>query len=211
MKTIIYLIAVIKMWVVALKLNKLSLPALLEKTLTIAGAMESNPYFPAMNPSATDLRNKVAAIQVQIGIAATGNKQAKANIRKLKRELIIMLNNEGFYVERVANDDPENGEAIILSADMNPKKSGTHTARTFFVKNSPLPGKMLLRTKAEKRASYLWEYSTDAANWFSGGITISAKNSISGLTSGTRYYFRVAVITKSGQGAWSDVLTIIVL
>jgi hypothetical protein len=58
--------------------------------------------------------------------------------------------------------------------------------------------------------SYIIEKTTDAGaatGWTHAGISTKSKTSISGLTSGTRYWFRVAAVGTAGQGPWSDPAT----
>ena len=72
-------------------------------------------------------------------------------------------------------------------------------------------GEMLLRWQRLPGArTYRIEYTSDttaSATWLSGGLTTKAKASVTGLTSGTNYRFRVAGIAAAGQGAWSEEIT----
>ncbi|HEV7230874.1 MAG TPA: hypothetical protein VGO45_06075, partial [Bacteroidia bacterium] len=67
--------------------------------------------------------------------------------------------------------------------------------------------------KAQKNAIYVYQMTTNPKNeasWTTIYKGLIAKFIKTGLTSGTRYYFRYAVILKGVQGAWSPVLSIIV-
>lgn len=56
-------------------------------------------------------------------------------------------------------------------------------------------------------ATMIWQYCADPmseGNWQNGGVTTKSSNTIGGLTSGTKYWFRCAAIGTAGQGPWSD-------
>ena len=150
-------------------------------------------------------------MEAAASLASTGDHEKVSLMHKLESELEIMLTNEQHYVEKVANDDFENGEVIILSAGMNAKKVAVHLPRQFKVKNTELPGQVKAVTTGVDRASFIWEHTTTpgvAANWVRAATTVKAQVVISGLTSGVIYSFRVAVVTKNGQGPWSNVLNL---
>jgi len=44
-------------------------------------------------------------------------------------------------------------------------------------------------------------------SWTLGVVSTKSSATLSGLTSGTKYWFRVAAIGAAGQGAWSDPAT----
>ena len=51
---------------------------------------------------------------------------------------------------------------------------------------------------------YVVQYSTDQANWttFSDGTSTTPSGTVTGLTGGTNYYFRVAAVNSVGTGAY---------
>jgi len=53
---------------------------------------------------------------------------------------------------------------------------------------------------------YTIQYSTDDSNWttFDDGVSTSTTATVTGLTSGTTYYFRVAAVNSSGTGDFSS-------
>ena len=74
-----------------------------------------------------------------------------------------------------------------------------------------VPGSVKLTAKAvADRASYEWQYSTDQKTWTNAPASLQAKTVITGLTSGTSYYFRFRGVTKAGEGAYSQIVQILV-
>ena len=65
-------------------------------------------------------------------------------------------------------------------------------------------------TFAAKRASYVWQYSTDQKTRTTAPATLQSTTGVSGLTAGTQYYFRVQPLTTGGVGDWSQTVTLIV-
>ena len=58
--------------------------------------------------------------------------------------------------------------------------------------------------------SYVIEKSPDPptpTSWAHAGVSTKSRTTVSGLTSGTRYWFRVAAINANGQSGWSDPAT----
>ena len=58
--------------------------------------------------------------------------------------------------------------------------------------------------------SYVIQQSGDpvtATSWSYGGVSTKSRFTASGLTSGTRFWFRVAAVNSNGQSGWSDPAT----
>lgn len=82
------------------------------------------------------------------------------------------------------------------------------------VHNDDSPGTIKLATKSVNRARYVWQMCTDPnleSNWQTLSMITLAKYTAIGLKSGTKYYFRVSVVDRNGQGPWSNVLSVISL
>jgi hypothetical protein len=86
-----------------------------------------------------------------------------------------------------------------------------HDKPALGVKQGSVSGSVNLAAKAPAhRASYAWQYSTDQKAWTSVPQTLQAKTGVSGLTAGTTYYFRVQVLTMTGEGDWSQIVSLLV-
>jgi hypothetical protein len=55
--------------------------------------------------------------------------------------------------------------------------------------------------------SYEVQQSTDAANWQHAGVATKSKLTVSGLTTGTKYWFRVRAVGGNATSPWSDPAT----
>jgi hypothetical protein len=97
---------------------------------------------------------------------------------------------------------------------MEVKNPSVHTAKEFSVSVTDNPGEIKISSKHLPRATYIFQMCMDPgaeSNWQTIAQFTRAKFVKSGLTSGTRYYFRVGMIDKNGQSPWSNVLNSIAL
>ncbi len=92
------------------------------------------------------------------------------------------------------------------------RKVTLHDKADLAVKQGSVSGTVTLSAKAAaKKAAYNWQYSTDQKTWTSLPQTLKAKTSVSGLTSGTIYYFRSQALTpKEGTGDWGQIVALLV-
>jgi hypothetical protein len=199
-----------KKWNVVLRLSSQTIPEKIDLARYIVAAMEKNKaIFPTPNPQLKDISIITSELQMLYTASRGGGKEltVKLNAKafEFEVELIALAN----YVQIIANRDNEVGDVIIVSAGMDLKKETGAGARKFEVVNTKMGGRVKLRTKSEGRASYLWEYSLDQEHWMSGKITIRSNTIINNLETGSRYYFRVAIV-KEEQGPWSNVIHLIV-
>ena len=74
-----------------------------------------------------------------------------------------------------------------------------------------LTGAVLLVALSMGRGrAYVFEYSTDQKNWTSCPTSVKVKTTVSGLTVGTTYYFRVQATTRKGLQDWSTIVSFVV-
>src|SRR3990172_3661279 len=195
----------IKKWIVVLGFSKLPIPEKIKLLRAIIKAMTGNSHFSTPRVSMADMTSKTDLLALKESEAETGDHSKVAEMHEVEHDAELMVDKQVAYVEEIANDNFATGDSIIKSAAMKPQKVAVHEARQFKVTNTDMPGQGKAVTKGVVRASFIWMYSTDQINWITAGTTIKAQLIISGLTSGTKYYFRVAVVTKDGQGPFSNV------
>ena len=69
----------------------------------------------------------------------------------------------------------------------------------------------LVTDSAGHRASYEWQYSTDGGKtWVDAAVTLQAKTTMPGLTAGSTVEFKYRPVTKTGEGDWSQAVSLIV-
>jgi hypothetical protein len=197
--------------IVALNLPMNAL-ALVKTGRGIVGAMTQNPLFPTPTPPLPTVSTSLDALATteQATVARTiGSVQARDVARATVIEQLHQLKG---YVQLVADADKENGEKIIASASMSVKKPRPATKTDFEAKSGPVPGSVhLVARAADPRASYEWQWSPDGGKtWQPAPVTLQAKTTITGLPVAASCQFRYRPVTKTGEGAWSQVVTFVV-
>lgn len=196
---------------VVLKIAKLSGAQIVVFANHILSLMTGNANFtspfPALSILSTAINNLNAALTAQ----QKGNKASTQNVRNAKYQVQRVLKAMAAYVEFTCNDNA----SVALTSGFS---LSTHTNNT----KAPLTpihginsGQIDLRAKAVADAgSYIYQYTQTPlapASWITAATVKQAKHSITGLTPGVMYYFRVAVVTKTGQQPWSNAVNIMVL
>jgi hypothetical protein len=200
--------------VVVLRLAKLSISKKIAKGRFIVLSMTDNPNFSTPNPTLETITTNINVVETASLAAEGGGTDNTAFMHAKELTLDLSLKSLGAYVESVANASPLDAEAIILSAGMEVKTPVIYTAREFNVSTTENPGKIKMSTKHVSRATFVFQMCTDPSNesnWQTISQSTRAKFVKSELNSGTRYYFRVAVIDKNGIGPWSNVHNCIAL
>jgi hypothetical protein len=180
---------------------------------SVATTMTDNSTFPSPSPTLTTFQADIAAL-VTAETAALARAKGAADTRNSKlavvRADLASLRN---YVQNVVDaSNPANSESIIGSAGMAVRKVTLHDKPALAVKQGSVSGTVTLSAKAAaKKAAYNWQYSTDQKTWTSLPQTLKAKTGVSGLTSGTIYYFRSQALTpKGGEGDWGQIVALLV-
>ena len=69
---------------------------------------------------------------------------------------------------------------------------------------------LLVARSMGEGSSYAFAFSTDQKSWTSCPTSLKVKTTVSGLTVGTTYYFRVQATTKKGLQDWSTIVSFVV-
>jgi hypothetical protein len=114
-------------------------------------------------------------------------------------------------VQQVADDNPDEAEAIIQSAGLDVRKSITRSKTDFSVQQGEVSGSVKLVVRASRgRAAYEWQMTPDQKAWAMLPTTVIAKTTVSGLTPGQTYSFRYRVVNRAGEGEWSQIVSLLV-
>lgn len=203
---------------IRLNLRNLSVTDKIAKGRQIVTALTNNASFPNPHPSLADVNAALDRLATAYALVQSTKSEAATRVVTQNNEetnLDQVLTQLGSYVESIAGRD----DSLITSAGMDTK--GSRSAPT-----APTPpqsvsasagqhdGEINLVWKPVPNArSYIVESSLDptaATSWTQVGIATSASKTIRDLTTGKRYWFRVAAVGTVGQSGWSEHATKIV-
>jgi hypothetical protein len=198
---------------VALLVSKKPIATLIADVRHYVQSMTGNVHFPTPNPALSVVTAANNTLETSYDAAQLKTKgfaqKRNADLKALK----IQLNLLAAYVVSIANQDPNNAENIILSAGMALKKHTPPQPKVFTVKQGKLSGSVNLDSKAQKRAFYIYQMTTDITNpasWVTIYNGTKVRFTKTGLAVGSHPYFRVAVVTVTGQGDFSLPVGIVV-
>jgi hypothetical protein len=198
---------------VALSLSKKTVLQVIGDANSYVTQMTGNPLFPAPSPTLATVTAQTNNLIASHTVALTRAKGSAAQMHTDRKVLENSLKGLAAYVEGIANLTPPNAVKIINEAGMQTKKKAVKAPKVFTVKQGPVAGVVLVNSKAAKRSSYIYQYTTDqtmANSWVDGYKNNKVKGTITGLTPGTRYYFRVASVGTTGESSWSPVISLVV-
>lgn len=201
---------------VKLNLRNLSVPEKVARGREIIASLTDNPDFPTPSPTIamlTTVTNDLAAAFQEQELAK--QQAATKTAAKNEKEDVFdrIYSQSAAYVESVAGDN----ETLIRSAGMATRapavstSSKASTPASLNPTNGDADGEVDLSWEPVSGAkSYVIQSSNDPPtdkSWTHAGVSTKSSWTASGLTSGTRYWFRVAAVGSGGQSGWSDPAT----
>jgi hypothetical protein len=200
---------------IKLNLRDLSIPDKVQKGRQIVTAMTNNANFANPHPSLSEVTAALASLEQNYALlqAAKADVKAKATTQddadSKVDQILVQL---AAYVESIAGND----EKIITSAGLATKNS--RSAPVFLSPPQGLSATVgdhdgvieLSWKKVPKAKSYTIQISADPPNpesWTHAAIATASTRTIENLTSGKRFWFRVAAIGAMGQSGWSEPAT----
>ena len=167
----------------------------------IKTSVSANTIFSSLNPYLTSLQTANVNLNTALLAQKPGNKTSTSVLHnasnEVKRNLRVVASN----VEFICN----NNEAMILSSGFSIKKAAVRDAKSFNAKQGKTTGTVDLEINSYGNAAYQWEISPDPIGvWSPLEVTVKSKTTVSDLLAGTKYWFRVAVITSSGKTDYTD-------
>lgn len=199
---------------IKLNLSKLTVSGKLDLAKQIVQAMTGNASFTTPNPTLTQITTAASSLEAARAevLALRAEAKNKTIIQsQLEDALDQLLTRLASYVENISSDP-----AIITSAGMDIKAAATPAGQlnppsAFTTTTGDSDGEIDLSWNSDPGAkSYIIELSTQSppnAVWTQAKTTTRSKETLTNLTSGTRYWCRVAAIGASGQSGWSDIST----
>jgi hypothetical protein len=185
-----------------LNMNKLSVPAKINKARLILNAISNNPIvFVNPNPNLTFVKISIQELESVWLMAEDSSK--KTRLRNKEANLIQLLCDLVNYVESIADGD----ESIIHLATLDVKRPLFRLRSAFEVMYGNDSGSVVY-------VAYVWQYTKDissSATWQEAGVTLSNKTSINGLTPGVTYWFRAAIIDEKGKQDFIAPISLVVI
>jgi hypothetical protein len=199
-----------------LSLRELSLPEKITRAHQVVAALTGNADFPSPNPTLAQLTTAIDELETAQADAQAARQQAKTttSIQNEKAETLERLFSQlSSYVENVSGGD----EKKILNAGLDVRAEAAFstaepdTPTDLNVTAGDHDGELDVQwDKVDRARSYIIEISPDPptpTSWKQAGVATRSQTTIDGLTSGTRYWLRVAAISATGQSGWSDPAT----
>jgi hypothetical protein len=197
-----------------LNIRGLSIPDRVARGRQIVTALTGNPAFSKPQPPLPDITATIDALEA--GYANNqAAKQAAITSTTVLHDLDVVFETElgklRSYVDSVATDDKTIQSAGMgVAGKAGPLLPAT-TPAALAVSEGDHDGTLDCSYDRVKGAkSYIIEMSLDpptATSWKHAAVSVKSSVTITGLASGTRYWFRVAAVTAAGQSGWSDPAT----
>ena len=171
----------------------------------------NNESFLSPGPVVTNLTTACSNFWAAIEDSKTqkGNGLAVAEARQA---VVDAVGHVVDYANTVVEKLPADAARTALqSGGLRPRKATVRSTPDIDVKYGGLMGAVLLVTRCMGRTcSYAFQFSTDQKNWVSCPPSVKVKTTVSGLTVGTTYYFRVQATTLKGPKDWSPIVSFVV-
>jgi hypothetical protein len=186
-------------------------PALIVYAQGIAERMTGNPSFPNPAPTLAALNAAIAELQTAETAAQSRVKGAVSARNEKRAALVVLLQQLRAHIQSKADAEPANAVSIIQSAGVAVRKSPTRRARAFAAKQGAVSGAAkIVAVTQSRRASYEWQYSSDGGKtWITAPPTLQAKTTIAGLLPGSTVQFKYRAVTKTGEGDWSQPVSLL--
>jgi hypothetical protein len=202
---------------IKLNLKGLSIPEKVARARQIVTALTGNADFASPQPALADVTASINALETAYNEAQVARQEAKAKTSaqgQKEEEVGHILSQLASYIDSASGGDEtkiKNAGLDVRSTSGASVSGGSTAPAALEATASDYDGQIDLRwERVEKAKSYLIERSPDpptGTSWSPAAVVTKARASVSGLTSGTKYWFRVAAVNTGGQSAWSDPAT----
>jgi hypothetical protein len=191
---------------IKLGFSRLPIPNKVQEARSIISALTGNANFPNPDPALSVVTSAVNALETAYEAAKDGGKSKKSFMRLQEKALMGVMGQVAAYVQNASKGDA----TIIESAAMKVKAVRSSPQAV----NAPqavtaVPGKkegeVAIKWKPVVSAkAYLVQQSTDGnTGWTDCGTATKGSITISGLTSGGKFWFRICAIGSKGEGPFS--------
>jgi len=202
-----------------LGINKNDHPALLQKGKAVHHGLSERPdIFVTPNPTLVILLGKVQGHEQSQQLAETRVKGSIAARDVKAAELVTALETARAYVQAIADENPEQAQAIIEAASMTVADVSGYKKPLLEAKQDVPSGPVRVRVNvgeltadASGKIVFEWQSTSDGGLTWSGPVmTPYGHMDFEGLTPLHTYGVRVRFSDLKGAHAWSQTLTFVV-
>lgn len=193
---------------------KLSIAEKIEFGRNVEGKVKENPKFSTLNVPLSEMKAINDLLEARSVASMSGGKEETFLLHQTEAEWDDLMRKVARDIERIADGDG----AVMLNAGFNLAKQPNPGKRPeFSVELGDKPGTVWLRHISVSGAkSYVWQFyignlPEHESDWSIAQITTRASVLLEGLTSMSKYWFRVAVVTPQGTSAFSDPIMQVVI
>lgn len=176
---------------------------------TVYNNLIGNVNFTSCAAYLPTLTTEVAALKAAIIIAKDEGTKAETSAvydaeKKVKRVLKV--------ISAVITFEAAGNETKLLTSGFELRAYTPPTPKSFNAKQGKLSGTVDLEINSYGAAAYAWEISADPiSTWNPIALSTVSKTTVTGLTPGIKYWFRVSVTKGNAKLATSDPYFIIVV
>lgn len=198
---------------IKLNFRNLPIPTKTAKARTVVTSLTDNADFPTPSPALAVITAAIDDLETSAATVQSTRAKLKTDISEQNEKedaLNGLMSQLVGYVQSVAGDD----ETKIHSAGMDarsakgPASSDPTLPEALSATVGDHDGEMDLSwDPVPKAKSYIIQVSVDPpteTSWQQAGVSTKSGFTVTGLTPGTRYQFRVAAVSTGGQSGWSD-------
>lgn len=194
---------------IALYLYRLKVEAVLALMRNVGAKMKGNPNFPDPVVKIMDFLLKADALEKAMEAATFGSRQSKLLRDQLLAECLVMLDALASYVRGVCNGDPVKLESSGFQLAKEPQVLPLFAPTGLKVVRTAIAGMMKLSWKKEKGVVlyYLEQQEEGSSTWTRILSTTRVRHTITGLTTGKEYSYRVQAVSSQGISPMSEVVS----
>jgi hypothetical protein len=185
---------------------------LISAARAILVAATNNPQLPSPRPPLATIEAAIDTLQ-DAQVKRETRTRGTTPVRDVaESSLRAVLRAYGSYVQEQADADPEHALTVIGGSGFRPRKASSRKKAAFTAEPGDISGTVDLAVKAPaKRATYHWRWRVvGTTKWNRAPITLQASTTIFGLPVGEYVEFCFAVVTKTGEGDFSEPIAVLV-
>lgn len=201
---------------VKLNLKDLSIPEKVAKARQIVTAMTNNADFVSPQPTLAQVTATITELETAYTDAQAARQEAKAKTsaqNQKEDDFDRIMSRLASYIESASDGDEVKirGAGLDTRTPATASSDGLSAPAALAATAGDHDGEIDLHwDKVSKARSYIIEMSADPptnSSWQHKAVSLKSQATVEGLTSGTKYWFRVAAVSTTGQSGWSDPAT----